>query len=427
MNSPARYLLYIIFLSLPFIVLSQDKTINTIDHLENKSAQELFDLSTKSYDISILEKAIEKAKEEKNLQLLIDSYNYMALRLKDEKKLLYNDSIIALKEQFNSTRYPASAYYNKGFYFFNKRNFIKATDNFIKANEYANRYYNKDIIVRSRHNLGLLKKEIGDYEQALTLYKENFNYATSKDSTSLSPDDYLEVIFSIASIYNELSKPDSVAYYNNFGIKESLRLKSKKKYNDFVLNEAKGLFNEKKYDASLDKLKKVLTYYESSKDQANLSVTYYYLAKNYFILKQDKKAIQLLEKVDSLFQINKDTRPKTKIQESYSLLTSYYSETNNLEKLTTYQEKTIDLINILHNNELYVNKKIAYDYDIPLILANNKKIVDDIKAKKERTTLFAYFLIIIIISVLIIFFYLNSRRKVYKKRFEYLMNKKNSA
>lgn len=420
----SRFFIYNLFFCIPFITLGQQKTV---DSLKGKTAQELFNLSASSYDISILEKAIQKAKDEDNLSVLINSYNYMALRLKDENKLLYSDSIIALKDIYSNSAYPASAYYNKGFYFFNNRNFIKATDNFIKANEYANRYYNKDLIVRTRQNLGLLKKEIGDYEQALVLYKENFNYAASKDSISLLPDDYLEVIFSIASIYNELHKYDSVSYYNNFGIKESLRLKDKKKYHDFVLNEAKALFNQKNYDTSLGHLKNVLKYYESNNDQANLSVTYYYLAKNYFILKQDKKAIQLLEKVDSLFQINKDTRPKTKIQESYSLLTSYYKDHNNLEKLATYQEKTIDLINVLHNNELYVNKKIAYDYDIPLILANNKKIIDDIKAKKERATLFAYFLIIIIISVLIILFYLNSRRKVYKKRFEELMNKENAA
>ncbi|MEP0265018.1 helix-turn-helix domain-containing protein [Dokdonia sp.] len=414
----------ILFLCISNNALSQNK-IKPIDTLKNKTAQELYDISTKSPDVSILERAIHKAKKENNLEILIDSYYYMGLRLKDEKKLQYHDSIIALKDQFSNILHPANSYYAKGVYFFNQRNFIKATDYFIKANEYANRNYNQDIIVRTKQSLGLLKKEIGDYEQALILYKENFKYTTSKDTNTLLPIDYLEVVFSIASIYSKLNKYDSVSYYNDFGIKESLRLKNIDKYNDFVLNTAETLFNKGEYNRSLDSLHKVHPYYESSDDQANLSVTYYYLAKNYFRLQEDEKAIQLLEKIDSLFQENNDTRPK--VHESYALLISYYKNQNNLEKQIIYQEKIIDLISMLHTNELYLNKKIVYDYDIPVILANNQKNIDSIEAKKKRTTIFAYCLLIIIASILIILFYLNKKRKLYKKRFEELINKKGSA
>lgn len=418
------FFIYMMCYCNPCIALCQQKSIDT---LKGKTAQELFELSAANPGIPILKKTIRKAKEENNLTILLDSYYYMSFLVKDENKLLYSDSIIGLKDDFSNALHPANAYYTKGFYYFNKRDFNKATDNFIKANEYANRNYNEDIIFRSRHVLALLKKEIGDYEQALTLHKENYNFATSKDVTFLSDTGCLELIFSIASVYSELKKYDSVSYYNTLGVKESLYLKNKKKYNDFVLNEAEVLFNEKKYNRSLDSLNKVLPYYESSHDQASLSVTYYYLAKNHFRLKEDKKAVELLEKVDSLFQISKDTRPKIKIKETYSLLTSYFEEQGNLEKLVTYQKKTIDLIKVLHNNEVYLNRKIAYEYDIPVILADNKKIVDEFKAKKKQTILFVYVLIGVIVSILIILFYLNAKRKIYKKRFEELMNKNDSS
>lgn len=423
MKLPTPFLICICFLCINQNTLSQN-AIKPIDNLKNKTALELFEIAKQAPNITILKKTIRKAKEENNLEVLTDSYYYINFFVKDENKLLYNDSIIALKERYSNSQYPANAYYNKGFYYFNKRNFIKATDNFIKANEYANRYYNKDIIVRSKQSLALLKKEIGDYEQALILYKENFQYVTSKDSTSLSSNDYLEVILSIASTYNKLNQSDSLYYYNNLGIKESLRLKNTDKYNDFILNKSKSLFKEKKYDSSLANLKKVVPYYESSQNQANLTATYYYLAKNYFELKEDIKAVQLLKKVDSLYIKNKDTRPKTKVLESYDLLTSYYKDQKQLEDIITYQNKIIALTNKLHTNELYINKKIVNDYDIPVILANNKKAIDKIKAKEKQITLFSYFLVIIIVAILIILFYLNSRRKVYKKRFEELINKK---
>lgn len=419
-------LICIFFLNNINTALSQNKA-ETTDTLKNKSAKELFEIAIQKPTIHILEKTIKKAKEENDLETLTDSYYIINFFTEDENKLLYNDSIIALKEVHSSSLYPANAYYNKGVYFFNKRNLIKATDNFIKAHEYANKYYNKDIIVRSKQSLGLLKKETGDYKQALTLYKENFNYATSEDSILLSPYDYLEVIFSIASVYNELNEYDSLYHYNKLGIKESLRLKDTAKFNIFILNKSKALFNERKYDSSLFQLKKILPYYKSSNDHANLSVTYYYLAKNYLKLKEDKIAIQLLKKVDSLYQESNDARPKTKVQESYALLTSYYRNQKQLEDLILYQDKSIALTNKLHANELYINKKIVNDYDIPVILAENQKIVEEINATKERTKLFAYFLIIIIISILIISFYLNSRRKVYKKRFEELIRKKDST
>jgi len=415
-----RFFIYNLFCWVPFIGLSQQINIDT---LKGKTAQELLNLSATSYDISILEKAIQKAKQEDNISVLINSYNYMALRLKDENTLLYSDSIIALKEIYNNSSYPATAYYNKGFYFFNNRNFIKATDNFIKANEYANRYYNRDIIVRSKQNLGLLKKEIGDYQQALAIYKENYEYVTSANTNTLNTQDYLEIIYSIASVYNKLNKHDSTRYYTNFGIEESLRLNKTDKYNDFLLNEAEMLYNTKEYDLSVNSLKKALSYYESSNDQANLSITYYYLAKNYFRLHQEKQAVTLLEKVDSLFQKNNDLRSKVKVQESYELLISYYKDQKLLEQQIIYQDKKINLMNKLHANEIYLNKKIVHDYDIPSILAANKKVYEEIRTKKEQTTVFAYFLIIIIIGILIILFYLNSKRKIYKKRFEELINK----
>ncbi len=426
MKSLTYFFTCILFLCINNTILSQN-TNNTIDTLKNKTAQELLTIAASKADTIILKRAIKAAKKENNLDILTNCYYFMGYHVKDGHKLLYNDSIINLKDQFSNSSHPASAYYAKGFYYFNKRNFIKATDNFIKANEYANRYYNKDIIVRSKQSLGLLKKEIGDYEQALTLYKENFQYATSKDSTSLSPDNYLEIILSIASTYYKLNQSDSLYYYNNLGIKESLRLKNVDKYNDFILNKSKSLLLEKKHDSSLANLKKVLPYYESSKNQANLTATYYYLAKNYFELHEDKKAVILLKKVDSLYTKNKDTRPKTKVLESYNLLTSYYRDQAQLENLITYQDKTIALTNKLHTNELYINKKIVNDYDIPVILANNKKAIDKIKAEEERITVFSYFLVAIIIAILIILFYLNSRRKVYKKRFEELINKKTNS
>ncbi|GGG34434.1 hypothetical protein GCM10011344_38990 [Dokdonia pacifica] len=415
-----------LFFFLYHTTLSQNKVIST-DTLKNKTAQELLTIAASKADTIILKKAIKAAKEENNFDILTDSYYLMGLYAKDEHKLLYNDSIINLKDQFNNSRYPASAYYAKGFYYFNKRNFIKATDNFIKANEYANRYYNKDIIVRSKQNLGLLKQETGDYKQALTIYKENFSYAISKESSLLLPEDYLEIIFSVASIYNELNKYDSLYYYNKLGIRESLRLKDTAKYNVFILNRSKALFNERKYDSSLYNLNQILPYYTSNNDHANLSVTYYYLAKNYFELKKDQQAIGLLKKVDSLYLKSNDARPKTKVKESYELLTSYYRDQKQLEDLIIYQDKTIALTNRLHADELYINKKIVNDYDIPVILADTKKTVEKIKAKEERVTLFSYFLVIIIITILIILFYLNSRRKVYKKRFEELIHKKHNT
>lgn len=424
MKSLSSFFIYILFFCIPCITLGQQKTV---DSLKDKTAQELLVIGASRVDTIILKRAIKAAKKENNLNILTDSYYFMNFHVKDGHKLLYNDSIINLKDQFSNSSHPAKAYYAKGFYYFNKRNFIKATDNFIKANEYANRYYNKDIIVRSKQSLGLLKKEIGDYEQALTLYKENFQYVTSKDSTSLSSDNYLEIILSIASTYNKLNQSDSLYYYNDLGIKESLRLKNIDKYNDFILNKSKSLLLEKKHDSSLANLKKVLPYYESSNNQANLTATYYYLAKNYFELNEDKKAVQLLKKVDSLYVKNKDTRPKTKVFESYNLLISYYRDQTQLENLIIYQDKIIALTNKLHTNELYINKKIVNDYDIPVILANNKKAMDKIKAEEKRITLFSYFLVAIIITILIILFYLNSRRKVYKKRFEELINKKTSS
>jgi hypothetical protein len=70
-----RFFIYILFFCIPCITLSQQKTA---DSLKGKTAQELFDLSATSPGAPILKRTIKKAKAENNLEILINSYYFIA-------------------------------------------------------------------------------------------------------------------------------------------------------------------------------------------------------------------------------------------------------------------------------------------------------------------------------------------------------------
>ena len=417
-----KFYAFVVFLFISLISFGQQQADVKIDSLSNKSALELLVLSITTNDISITERTIEKAKKEQNLEVLADAYYIIVEKSDNLHTLLYSDSIIALKDRYSNTLYPANAYYSKGVYYFNQRNFQKATDNFVEAYRYATKHLNQDMLIRSKHSLGLLKEQTKDYKQALTLYRENFEYASSKSKKTISSHDYLNIIFSLATVHNKLKSYDSAIYYNRYGIKESLLSQKTNTYNKFVLNTAETYFESGNYNQSLDSLLKVKPFYENIDDLGHLSITYYYLAKNYFRLKKDKKAISLLKKVDSLFQENNDVRPK--IKESYKLLITHFENNSNLKQQLLYTEKLLTLDSILYNNKFYINEKVVKGYEIPVLLESKERIINSLETNKKRTSLFVYGLFIIIIGIITILILVNKKHRYYKKRFEQLMQDK---
>jgi tetratricopeptide (TPR) repeat protein len=89
--------------------------------------------------------------------------------------------------------------YFKNPYFYKKKDYKRALNNYIKVSFFARKYKNESQIFSSNYNIGILKRKIGDKEEALKLYQENYFYA-KRNIDKISTNDYLTSITAISNI-----------------------------------------------------------------------------------------------------------------------------------------------------------------------------------------------------------------------------------
>lgn len=358
---------------------------------------------------------LEKAKAEKNWDLTITGYRILSVTYKDENVIKYSDSIIDMTVSQSNINYPAIAYEVKADYYYTKNNYKKALDNYLLFSDFAKKHDDKNAISRAKYNIATLKRRTGDFNEALFLFKENFLYA-KKNKDSINHDaTYLNSISGVINIFNEMKALDSATYYNNYGVKEAMLLKSDFYYTHFGVNQGIILHYKKDYEKAIDSLQKYIPPFEEINYLAGLSSAYFFCGKSYYSLKNKEKAIQYFKKVDSVFQKTNSLLPT--LREGYEDLIDYYKEKKDYRNGLFYINQLIKIDSILVSDNIYLSKKIIKKYDLP------KLKIEKENALKEINSQYIYYRnIIIILSILIIilifFFSIQYRRKLrYKKRF----------
>ncbi len=404
------------------INFGQNNQYKLPDDLKNKPLVEILVAAISKKDLDLMNFVVQQTKKERNYILQADTYYWMALLHNDINRLAYADSIIQLKDRVSTKSHPSNAYYLKGKYLLEQKNFSKAIDNFIAAYDSAKEFGNDEAIFKSSHALGITKGLIGDDEEAITINRRNLNYIEELNQHKVSNKDYLRTVFSISAAYNRLKKIDSAFYYINDGIKKSLDFKEREQYHAFVLIAAETLFISGDYNRSIDSLLKVKPFYEKANDSSKFSVMNYYLARNYLNLGEEEKAISLLKKIDTIFQLHKDI--SARVQESYDLLKNIYEEKKDFKKQLLYTEKLISLKDTIHQNELYLNQKITNEYNIPALEASRQDLIKRINKLEQGNRLSKvkmYGIIMFSLIVLIALIFVNRKQRLYKRRFEELI------
>lgn len=416
-----KFLISFLFIWSAFLGIAQSKVIDT---LQQKTLRELLIIVSKTKGIKgkifYANYIVSKGKKEKNRKLLLSGYHTQAILYDDENMLKYCDSIIDLTKSNNYDIYPAEAFELKGSFYYGKKNYKKALDNYLKASFFARKHKNESQIFSSNYSIAILKRKIGEKKEALELYKPNFIYAR-KNISKVGVRQYLNSITALANIFNDMNLPDSSSYYNNYGLKESKRLKNEYYYRHFSLNRGVSLFYKKEYLKAIDSLEKHIPYFENKKGKPNLSIAYYYTGISYLKINNYPKAIDYFKKLDTIFQEKGSIYPIAR--KSYEHLISYYKKNKDLKNQLAYINKLIKVDSVLHSDELYLSKGIFKEYDIPK-LTSEKEVI--LKKMQEKDNLFQMTLLLvsIIILILIVFVVTQSKkRKIYKKRFEEILAK----
>lgn len=402
-----------IFLFLTFYSIHAQKPS---DSLKGKTFDYLFEKFDSSNDIlkqNIYSNAIiNNAKKEKDSSNLVTGYYLKSYMYSDERVIIYSDSVIDLTKNDSNEYQPAGSYINKGVYYYKIRAFQRAIENIIEAQHYALKYNNTDFIYITNYYIGILKNRMGEHEEALTVLKENYKYAKEN---KFEKHDFSTTIFALANTYNELKILDSASFYNNLGVKKAIEYNNLEDFNHFRLNQGLTLFYQKKYIVAFDSITKSIPLLIKIDDKPNLAVGYFYLSKIYKEFNDSEKMLINLKKVDTIFRENKDVLPK--IREAYEMLINHYKDKKDLKQQLTYVNQLITLDSILHSNEVYINKNIIKEYDIPKLVSEKEQIIKRIKRKDAKKQNIIYIMIVLLVLIIMGFYYQYKKKKLYKERF----------
>jgi AraC-like DNA-binding protein len=384
------------FLFFPFLKIYSQQSFEDLRNLyEKKSENDITALK----DVNLY---LQKAKLENNLAEQIQGYRDATFFSPDKgTKIKYADSAIAIAKKTDNKELISTVYLLKGsLYYFYYKNYQSALTEYLKAYQYSKDSKDDYLKYKIIYQMGLVKSYLGYYNEAIEHFKECISYFEPKTKGNYHPNTlynakkgYLNSLHQIAACYRneqDYKKADSII---NIGLRLSAQSK------DFSLEEAyflksKGIseFNHKNYNASSNFLLKGLPILNKNEDFYWVSVSDFYLGKNYLGLGKEDFAIRQFKKVDSIFQKRKFIVPE--LLENYNFLIKYYQKKKDLEKELEYSKKLLKADSILSKDFNYLSAKIHKDYD--------KQILEESKTKLEARNKLNVGTIILLLSILIL-------------------------
>lgn len=406
----------IIFLSFFYSLVYYTQNV---DSLKIKSTDELFNLyeNTKKVEdkILIIKAFVRKAKANNSIDEIIAGYYVLAGLYNNTNVLKYSDSIISLTSNKPTNYHPAYDFLTKAYFFQDRYDYINAIDNYLIVNEYAKKTNNSELTLLANYSIGCLKRKIKEYSGALKLLKENLKYAVNENNSVHK----LLSLIEISNIYTETKNIDSLKIYSEQGKELSLVLKDTISYHHFLTNEAISSYNEEDIQGSIIKLEKEKEFFESKKENKHLLYPYFYLANANAIDGNEKKALEYFKKVDSIYQLEKSISPFVK--DAYSFLINYYKKSEDLKNQLKYVNRFIAFDSVVNVNNLFLNKRIYKEYDIPKLNAEKKNIIATMQIKEQKSFIILITLCIVLLSISIILSYQYKKRKIYKRKVEAIM------
>ncbi|MDH7446087.1 AraC family transcriptional regulator [Aquimarina sp. 2201CG14-23] len=424
-NTSYRYFIVILCLYSIFSFSQQNETYIIPDSLKNKTYQELYDdcylvANDTVKSLIYLNTYLQKSKDEKNVIETAKAYSFLAsYQREEEEKLKLIDTAIYLSKDKSHDYYPTVAYSFKGGHHYEKGEYKKALDAYLHALSSAYEMNNTEYIYITKHNIGRLKSRTGDYDEALVILKECFKYEESKKP--IDERGFLKSVLLLSETYTKNKQLDSSSYFINKGIGLSKKVNDNI-YNRFILNEGINLFHKQRFNEANDSIYKSLSKISKLEDKSFLITAYFYMGKINMIQDDVDKANVNFKKVDSVYNVI--SYPSPIVRETYEHFVKYYKLQEDISNQLAYIEKILKFDSISNISNNYLKERIIKEYDTPELLNEKEKIIDSLESKNKNSFLLTSILIGVS-SLTIILLFLNYRkRKIYQKRFEELLQAK---
>ncbi|TWI01229.1 AraC-like DNA-binding protein [Flavobacterium tiangeerense] len=416
-----QFLKIVLLVLFTFFLWSQtlsDKSLLPYDTIDNNYFKDQGDAKRQ---LAWAKVYLDKAKKEnKAIRKARGYYLYAILYYEDQplKAIQYLDSVIKYSKIEPNKFFPAAAFCEKAGLLVDLRKFDEALLNFNLAEQVALKT-NIDYYYMVRDYIGTTKsEEMGEVEEALQLYHENYKYYKTKDYRGDYYSYYYQnTIFGLADCHKSLKHSDSTTFYNKLGYKETTITKNNELQLMFTLNEGANQVDKRNFRAALDSINKALPGLIKVKNTGNVLASYFYLGKSYAGLGDKLLAVQNFIKVDSMYRVRKKITPE--FVGGYSYLIEYYKQTgdkqNQLKYLTTYME--ID--SVLQKNYKHLSKVLRDEYDTPHLMAEKEALIQLMEKKQSASYIWIVVLVVGVAGLIVYQFYL---KKQHQNRFEAILN-----
>ncbi|UGU14444.1 helix-turn-helix domain-containing protein [Sinomicrobium kalidii] len=423
-----------IVISFIFVLLNDslhgqtDAFIQQLDSLKHYTYK---DLSTKFYDheadssvaVVYANTYLYRAKKDKDTIKMVDGYFFMTEINRDSIAIKYSDSIINLTQNIKGDKYyPFYGYLTRANLFFTKRKFKNALDDYLRANEHLNQWEESYLDYVVKHNIGLLKSRMGEYEEAMTIFKRCLNFYQEPEHKNKYNSSYLSVLVALSDTHMRLQSFDSASMINRIGYDKSVLLDMDDQKGYFIIYEGANQYFKGNYNAAIDSIVYGMPIIRKIGDQPNLAFSYFYLGKSYLGLKRTKEAVVYFKKVDTIFQNLSDIHPE--MREGYEILINHYKSIGDKEQQLLYTEKLLTVDSVLNDNYRYINKNIIHQYDTPQLISQKDELIAALDGKKRKTTIGIISISILALGTTGLFFYYYRKQRIYKKRLEKLLREK---
>ena len=421
--------LFTVFVLGVYIAVGQESISK--DSLQKLSYDELYTAYRNANGDTLISKLylstyLEKAMVDKDTIKMAEAYSSLSYYAAEEsEKIALLDLAIAITKRLDNDRYPIKAYSFKGGYYFTKGDYQRALDNYILALALSEQVQNTEYVQSTNHNIACIKTKIDKHEEALTLFKENFEYESDREE--LNAMSYLLSLIPMAESYRYNKLLDSASFYNHKGIVMSLKSKKLKHhfYGKLVLNEGVNLFFKEHFDHAYDSINKGIRLLkeEQIKDNESYVLGSFYLGQLYLKKEDTLRAEKEFLHMDALIQKDNIILPETR--KGYEFLIAWYKTNSEQEKQLTYINRLLQFDRVIGSQRASVSTKLFKEFDTPLLLKEKEDVIT--KLEENASTLSFWVIILILLSLMATGFtyYQFVKRKKYQQKFNELLTQGN--
>ncbi|MGS2740891.1 helix-turn-helix domain-containing protein [Sinomicrobium sp. M5D2P17] len=400
-------------------LLFDSLSTSTYGQLENKFNFFRHDtIRSRAYAMEYLK----RARNDNDTLKLADAYTLFSKIYSPAVSEKYADSIIALTKDLDDFTYPAKGFITKAYALRLIGKYKEALDLYLQANQYALKNNNTTQQLYIKYQIGILKNDIGEHEDALPAFKDyigEIKKMYEKDGEK-HVYTYTRALYGLGDSYNRNGLYDSAIAINRIGM--NISLEDKNALNPAYFRMSNGIteYFKQNYTESIEESIKAAEGMKEVGDSGNLIICYMCIGKSYIEQGQYDQVTPYYEKIDSIVQATADIFPD--LREVYEFLIDYNKANDNTEKQLEYVESLIHIDSVILNNYKHLSKNISKKYDTPRLLSEKDELIGKLEKGNNTFRISVIILTTIVLAVGLLSYNFYRKQRLYRRKFEKLVN-----